>query len=178
MQPCFRRVGWAFGIITKRNHFLPAHQIHFIHIDSLLITENCQNDCQSHSSFGGSNGHGEKDKDLPRAITQEAGKSDKREIHGIEHKLNAHKHNNCITARQNANSTNAKDCAGKHKVVFKRYRLEHKEKVESVMRSICVLGMVLNRASTNQLSSLRLASVSAPTTAVKSRSDTASKGKR
>src|SRR5688572_26060411 len=63
-----------------------------INIKRLAIAKDRDDDPQTNSSFRRSDRHDDEHKELSRHVLKKTGKRDKRQIHGVQHQLNAHEH--------------------------------------------------------------------------------------
>jgi len=91
---------------------LPFHDIDVVNVYRFFIPEYGHNDCQADGSFGGGNGHGEKDKQLSLHGIEVMGARHKGQIYRVQHELDAHEDDNGIPAYQDANNAHGEqDCA-------------------------------------------------------------------
>jgi hypothetical protein len=79
-----------------------------IDIQRFAVAENCNDDAQAHSRFSRRHSHNNEDEKLARDILKETRKGDERQVHGVEHQLDAHEHRDYVALYNYACGANRK----------------------------------------------------------------------
>lgn len=103
--------------LTKNYLRLTIHDLlisqnaRFVNVERFAIAENRNYNAESDGGFGCGDAHYDENKHLPGRVVKEARKRYKRQIDGVEHQLDAHKHSDgvafinhaeCADGEQNA----------------------------------------------------------------------------
>src|SRR5882762_8355041 len=94
--------------ILTTDHKLKLQNTRIVHIQRFPITKDGNDDSQTHCGLGGGDSHHNEDKQLSGNVMIKARESHKRQIHGIQHQLDAHEHRNHITLDQHAHYADRK----------------------------------------------------------------------
>src|SRR6266550_751469 len=81
---------------------LPPHQIGFVHINSLPVVKEGNEDRQSDCGLCCGNGHHEKDKDEAVELMELPGIREKGQIHRVHHQLDGHEDRDAVAASEHA----------------------------------------------------------------------------
>src|SRR5512132_3740427 len=84
------------------NPWLQLQNARIIHIQRLSITKDRNNDPQTDRSFSSSDCHYDEHKKLPGNVLKKTCEGDKREVHSVQHQLDAHEHCNDVSLDDHA----------------------------------------------------------------------------
>ncbi len=99
---------------------LPLEVVQQLHIGRAQVAVNHHDDGQANCYFRRCYRHDEEHKDLSIRVRAIRRQSDHQDIHGIEHQLDTHKDNNCVSSGENADYANGEKGRAEVQVEFKR----------------------------------------------------------
>src|SRR6266404_1687259 len=100
-------------LTTDHSQPLQFQDARIVNIQRFTIAKDGEDDPQAHGGFGRGDRHHDKDEQLSRDITKETGKSDKRQVHGVEHQLDAHEHRDHVALDHYAYHADREEHGGK-----------------------------------------------------------------
>src|SRR5215210_7406371 len=71
---------------------LKSQNARVVHVERLAVAEDGDDNPEPHGGLGGRDRHHDEDEELPRHVSEVAGEGDERQVHGVEHQLDAHEH--------------------------------------------------------------------------------------
>ena len=90
-------------------------------VESLAVTEYCNNDCEPDDSLGGCNCHDEKHRDLAAHRAVNTRKRHEGKVHGVEHQLDRHQDDDQISPRQDTDNPDREHERAKNQVLMQRH---------------------------------------------------------
>ena len=102
----------SYVLLNHLRKDLPLQSVQEVNVHRGCIPVDHGKNGQSNSHFRCSHGHNEKNENLSCSIRQVSGKSSQEQVHGIQHKFNAHENDDGISTEKHAKYSDAEQkCA-------------------------------------------------------------------
>src|SRR5688572_15634924 len=106
---------WVTASVARNISAL--HEVDLVEVDADPVAVDEQDDRQSDAHLGGGDGNHEEGEDLPGGVVELGGEGDEVDVHGVEHQLDAHQHEDAVAPRQHAVDAGAEQEGGQQHVL-------------------------------------------------------------
>jgi hypothetical protein len=108
------------NVIVFGRKTLPFQFIEQVYFCTLQIPVDHYDNCQAYADFCRCHGHNEKHENLAIRIGAVSRESGQKQVYSVEHQFDTHKHDDRISAKQDAGNANCKESRAQKKIIVQR----------------------------------------------------------
>src|SRR5215204_4106956 len=102
---------------------LKSQEARVVDVERFAVTEDGDDDAETHGGFGGRDRHHDEDEELPRHVAEVTGEGDERQVDGVEHQLDAHEHLDGVALDDDADHADGEEHGREREVPRQRNHL-------------------------------------------------------
>src|SRR3954447_11104802 len=108
---------WMPCAVVTRPYPSVLQQVRVVHGRAPASSEDGHDDGEADDDLGGSDGHHEERHDLAVEAAVDAREGDQRQVHGVQHQLDAHEDDDGVAPHEHTDGTDREQRGGEHQVV-------------------------------------------------------------